>query len=513
MSSIEVEPISRSDDLVYMGKYSLLVCIFTELVMFSQLANTMYMVYAGTPPTIDHIFGCGVQNFTTNAEACQVIASCPEAKLELSRQFYGVCEQFKLYCDEHVEKFGTSLQMMGIMFGCLVFGHFSDVYGRKWPMVFCLFMCALFGYLSSCATNFSMFTMLRTILSFFNGGQSTISVVYMMENIPKRYRMCLSTLISFSPNVIILGVVAYIFQDWRTLSNSISVMLALPIFLTWWLHESPRWLMQKGNIEKAKDVLIKISEFDGRALPIDEHDLGDMLEMEHEQFRDSPKGSGTLQLFKDRKVAIGTLVIAFCFFSSTAINYGNMFNLGSLSGSIYLNSILIGLLRYSVSIACGALDYKFSWFNRKMSHFSCGVFSVIAVLTALIITFTGYDSSLRDVIRTCVMMSCAMTSQIIIVASVTSNELIPTSARAVSYSIAQLSSRLGIVIAPHLFALNNYFDNKYGYLPYVVLLVLALTDMIFFNTLIPETKNKPLEDHILKKKDTEMHLLKPQTGQ
>lgn len=51
-----------------------------------------------------------------------------------------------------------------------------------------------------------------------------ISVVYMIENIPKRTRGYVSTLISYSPNVILLGILAFFFQQWDRLALAIAFL-------------------------------------------------------------------------------------------------------------------------------------------------------------------------------------------------------------------------------------------------------------------------------------------------
>lgn len=38
---------AKLDDFVALGKYTLVVCIFSELMILQQLSNMLYMVYAG----------------------------------------------------------------------------------------------------------------------------------------------------------------------------------------------------------------------------------------------------------------------------------------------------------------------------------------------------------------------------------------------------------------------------------------------------------------------------------
>ncbi|CAO4379586.1 unnamed protein product [Caenorhabditis nigoni] len=500
---------SHSDDLLKMGRYSIFLCIFVEVAMLSQLSNTMLMVYAGASPTIK---SCGNISFSSNEEACASYNEhCKEQdNITFARQFYGITEQFKLLCeDAKLEKLGTSIQMIGVMLGCLVFGQIGDFYGRKKPMMFCLCMCFIFGIWSALSSDFKKFTIFRTILCFFNGGQSTISVVYMIENIPKRTRGYVSTLISYSPNVILLGILAFLFQEWDRLALVIAFLTVPAIVMLAFLHESPRWLMQKGKVAHAKKVFLAIEKFDGTPSSecLDGDELENFLEYEHDrQISEANTKVGKQHsfwhLFKTREIMTGTLVIAFTFFATTLINYSIMFNLGAVAGSIYVNSILIGLLRYSFSLFSGFMDYKFEKFNRKMCHGICSIVTISIIVAIIAFCLTNTTSTFSTLIRIGVLLSCAMTSQAIIVASIASNELMPTAIRSISYSTAQLCSRFGIVFAPHVFHLNLYTGIDFPVLPYAILLVIGLADFLCFRFLIPETKNKPLEDFIMNRTKT-----------
>uniref|UniRef100_A0A1I7XP98 MFS domain-containing protein n=1 Tax=Heterorhabditis bacteriophora TaxID=37862 RepID=A0A1I7XP98_HETBA len=340
------------DDFVVLGKYSILVCIMTEIAMLSQLSNTMYMVYAGAAPTIK---GCGNLTFSSQEEGCANIHLCGSSEINVHRQFYSINEEWVLYCeDDALVRRSTSMQMFGVMLGSLSMGQISDSFGRKWPSFISLLMMTLLGFASYFCNDLTQFTIIRTIQGVFLGAQSTVSVVYMVENIPKKSRMWISTTISYSPNVLLLGVIAYFFQEWRTLASVVSA-LTIPALV---------------------------------------------------------------------------LILSLNHFACVTVNYANMFNLGSLSGSIYLNSILIGSFRYITNLICGLLDLKLIWFGRK----------------------------------------------VVIVDSVAANELFPTSVRTLCYSFVQLFSRFGIIIAPYIFT----WAETWYLLPYVFLLTIAVLDLILF---------------------------------
>ncbi|VDM82290.1 unnamed protein product [Strongylus vulgaris] len=99
--------------------------------------------------------------------------------------------------------------------------------------------------------------MLRTVLGFFTGGLLGTYVVYKMEHIPKRHRLWVMAVIAFAPNFILLNGIAYLSHDWRTFQR-VLFFISSPAFV----HESPRWLIQKGRIEEARKVLQRIQRID-----------------------------------------------------------------------------------------------------------------------------------------------------------------------------------------------------------------------------------------------------------
>ncbi|VDL62520.1 unnamed protein product [Nippostrongylus brasiliensis] len=410
------------------------------------------------------IKGCGNVTFNSTDEACASMHLCDGVQLELESQFYSVNEEWDIHCERrYLERRSTSLQMFGVMIGSLSSGQISSSFGRKKPLVLCLAMTGVLSLATYFVTNLFQFTLIRFFLGIFTGGHSTVVMVYLLENIPKKSRMWINTAISYSPNVIILGVIAYFFQHWRRLALVISALHIPAVYL----HESPRWLVQRGKIREARRVILSIARIDGDKANIDERNLDKILQQEHDQLEIVGKKRHTYwHVFRKAHLALPVVIISFSFFASMVVNYANMFNLGSLSGSIYLNSILIGSIRYSTNLFCGLLDYRFICFGRKRAHTTCQ----LLVLGSLVITASVFYS-------------------------VTCNELFPTSVRTLCYSVVQLCSRMGIVIAPHVFSWNEIWP----YLPYTFMTIVTILDVILFEVLLPETKNKPLEDHIVKK--------------
>ncbi|KAK6026436.1 hypothetical protein OSTOST_07608 [Ostertagia ostertagi] len=116
--------VQHFDDFVVLGRYTMLVCLLTELAFLSQLSNTMYM--------------------------------------------------WDIHCERrYLERRSTSIQMFGVMIGSLSSGQISSSFGRKKPMVICLAMTGLLSLATYFVNDLVQFTIIRFVLGIFTGGHST----------------------------------------------------------------------------------------------------------------------------------------------------------------------------------------------------------------------------------------------------------------------------------------------------------------------------------------------------
>lgn len=54
--------------------------------------------------------------------------------------------------------------------------------------------------------------------------------------------------------------------------------------------------------------------------------------------------------------------------TTSIITYGLMFNFEKLSGSPFLNTIIIGSLRYTINLVVALIDIKFARVGRRLLH-------------------------------------------------------------------------------------------------------------------------------------------------
>jgi MFS family permease len=119
--------------------------------------------------------------------------------------------------------------MLGVLFGAVTFGQLSDLFGRKRTMLVAHFGMLVFNYWASTTTSIYYFTIVQTMAMCFVGGHNAVMHVFLIENVPIRLRILLTTMCSYSPNFVLLAIAAYFSQHWRTLLQVCS-LLNIPAF-------------------------------------------------------------------------------------------------------------------------------------------------------------------------------------------------------------------------------------------------------------------------------------------
>ncbi|VDK88699.1 unnamed protein product [Litomosoides sigmodontis] len=486
-------------DFFELGKYTGLLCLLYELLVVSQVSNLIYMIYGGAAVRVE---GCNDQLFTdmTPKEQCakyNIYVNATEGCSDpiLKADFQSVAYEFHYFCDSATKvKMSISLQMIGIMFGAMTFGQLSDMFGRRAILLFGTIGLIVSGLLSTFANNLIFFTIARFFVMFFTGGKHSVSYVFMMENLPAKHRMWMVTVITYSPNYIVFTGLAYLTGEWRLLSRVVALLTVLPGILLIFTYESPRWLIQKGKIDDARQALIGMGRCDNRNTPEHLQELDIFLDKERKRLEEAsgkPKTNYTYcHLFSTKSFASYSILFAYSLMITSIISYGLVFNMEKLSGSIYLNTIIVGSLRYGINLICAVIDIKFDWAGRCLLHgFSMFFISFSLGFVFLIVLF---GLNLQVITRITALSAAAMCSQIYILNAVTPSELFPTAIRNKEIGFIQTFNRVGNIIAPQIFVVGEFWTP----LPYLMMCLFALVEVIAFLWIVPETKGKPMPDRM-----------------
>ncbi len=390
----------------------------------------------------------------------------------------------------------AALLTIGCLVGALFTGSFTEKYGRKKVMRTTALLYIISALGCAFASSSVMLIIFRLLSGLAVGATSVVGPMYISEISPAHNR---GMLVSLNQFAITIGIVlAYVF-DYFMLemgSDSWRYMLGIPaIFGALYLNlilisfpESPRWLVSKGRMQEAEDVMMKIggeqlvkSELPQIERVISEEKIKDRLSLS--------------ELFKGKTgkvVLIGTLIAALQ--QITGINAVIMFApemfkaAGSAQGDSVMQAMVVGLVNFLMTIvALWLVDKKgrkslllwgaagmiislayLSWEFTKPSPFGIGV------LAALLVYISFFAASFAPVMW-------------VIISEVYPNR-IKGVAMSFSTAVSWLCTFLTVYFAPVIqgtLGLNHLFG---------IFAVFSVLAFVFVKIWIPETKGKSLEE-------------------
>jgi sugar porter (SP) family MFS transporter len=174
----------------------------------------------------------------------------------------------KVYNLDEISKGWTvSCIIIGCMIGCVLAGPLSSRFGRQKTLI----LTALIFLVSSlgCAltNNYSAFIAYRIIAGIAVGAASMLAPIYIAELSPPRHR---GKLVSLNLFAIFLGQSSAFYSNfflrdiagdnnWRWMLAVMAVPSFLLFVLLLFVPESPRWLAEKNQPERAMNILTRIN--------------------------------------------------------------------------------------------------------------------------------------------------------------------------------------------------------------------------------------------------------------
>lgn len=163
----------------------------------------------------------------------------------------------------------VSSWVLGIFVGAIVFGHYSDLKGRKKMFIFTLIWYAGFSVLTAFSWNFYSLLVLRFLAALGVGGEYSAVTAAMVEFIPTKHRGKASALVLAGASVgaILSSLFAAYFLNhfsegigWRLGFGAGGILAIAGIWVRYAVPESPRWLAARGRIREAEEIVDKVEQ-------------------------------------------------------------------------------------------------------------------------------------------------------------------------------------------------------------------------------------------------------------
>ncbi|XP_064091288.1 uncharacterized protein LOC135204990 [Macrobrachium nipponense] len=485
------------------GRWNILFFIcdaFCELIYPPHYLSGVYLApevgYTCIPPDYPNVTGvsensCSYYMNTTTAEGDAVREEhpCTDWVFDNSTYKSTLTSEFKLVCGQaYLKATYQGIPMMATIFTCTLTGYLSDRYGRKTVMVVTQIIHSILTLSIVFANDMTVILVLRFLQGIF-ATNSTYALA--LEACEVKWRSIVGILIAlpWALGMMAWGGIAYLIRDWRILQLSVSLPLFLRLGFHFFIDESPRWLILKGQEQRALKILHKAARLNGSQLPSDERLNEIFKEMQLEQNGETDKkktgakkqfSSYVPTLFRTPKIRFRTILLSIIMFTSALVYTGLTLSGDSYSTDPFLYIVLAGLMETPAYTVAAPL---INWLGRKKPAMFFFTFCGVVVLA---LAFIPDDVSW--LIMTLAMLGKLCNSMAFMVLFVYMNELFPTEVRMQGCGFAITMVCVGT-------AITSYVTDYLGpVIPWAPSVIFGLSSLVATLLLIPlpETRGMPM---------------------
>jgi SP family xylose:H+ symportor-like MFS transporter len=162
----------------------------------------------------------------------------------------------------------VSIALWGTVVGSIIIGKPGDVWGRKAMLFLCGILYLLSAFGCAFATTWSILLVSRFLGGLAIGAASVMAPMYIAEIAPGKLRgrlvavaqfnIVLGILVAFFSNMLIYRIMGDNPITWRWMFGVMALPAAAFFLLLFLVPESPRWLVKKSLVDKARSVLQKV---------------------------------------------------------------------------------------------------------------------------------------------------------------------------------------------------------------------------------------------------------------
>ncbi|XP_067657418.1 organic cation transporter protein-like [Haliotis asinina] len=397
-----------------------------------------------------------------------------------------VITQFDMVCDH--ASFRSHLNMVGfggMLAGAVTFGIITDIVGRKRTLLASGVIQMIFGIALAFSPNFILFAVFR----FFTGiaAMSTFMIAFVigLELVGPSKRTIAGIAIEFfwCFGLFVLALVAYFIREWTYLQIVMTIPSVFFIVYWWIIPESPRWLLSRGRVDEAEQIINKLARVNGRSLPKDV--------MKRVMLEDGPEMK-IWHMFTTPVLIVRGVVIFYQWFAINIIYYGLSLNVSNLSGDVFLNFTISSAVETAAYVMCIVLLERT---GRKKLYCASMLLGGVACIATLFPVIYG-DKSHTWITVSLAMVGKFGASAAFAVVYVFSAEIFPTVVRQSGIGACSVFEGVGGMVAPYISDLGVIVGgNLAEALPLIVFGVITVSAGLL-SLLLPETKNKKLPETI-----------------
>lgn len=260
--------------------------------------------------------------------------------------------------------------------------------GRRLSFFTCLATLITGGFLTSISNSFWTWAATRVVVGLTIPAIYQIPFIISLELVGPNYRsfVTVMTCSFYTMGLCMLAGVTYLIRDWRTLAVVTSAPFLLYILYWWFLPESPRWLLAKGRLGEANDILERLAKVNGKELPLSftqklrQRMMMSRSKSEEERLRSGP---GVLSLFKTPNMRLKTCLITLNWFANNMVYVGLSYYGPALGNEEHLSFFFSSLAEIPSYMACWVVMDR--W-GRRWPLCLCMVVAGISCITTVLLS-------------------------------------------------------------------------------------------------------------------------------
>jgi len=381
--------------------------------------------------------------------------------------------------------------LFGCILGCFTAGRLTDRYGRKKLLLLVAILFSITSIATAIAPSFTVFVSARFLGGLAVGGVSLLSPMYVSEVSPPSIRGRMGTLYQMS---IVIGIIVsyginFLLRNtsannWRWMFLTGVVPSAVFLFFILLAPESPRFLALTGKTDEAFAVLERIGGAQTAHVQIAE--IVATLHKEKQTWHGLLRPGVRLALL----VSAGLAILIHVSGVNTVIDYAPAIfqSAGWKVGAALASTLIVGITQFFFTlISFWVIDR----FGRKPLYIVGSVGMALSLLGLVATVLTG--SFQGPIVLALILTYIAFFGSCIgPVFWTLMPEIFPNDVRGMAMTVPVLIQWVANAMAVLLFPFAFHVIGKaftFGFLA-----LMALTQGIFTWLLVPETKNKRLEE-------------------
>ena len=400
-----------------------------------------------------------------------------------------ITEHFEL--DVHMQGFVVSNLVIGCILGAICAGALSDRFGRKKILIFAAFLFALSAILSALPRNIIDLVIARFIGGLAVGTASVLTPIYIAEISPAGIR---GRLVAINQLAIVTGIFITYLTNWLVVDIGptnwrwMFALEALPAgffaVALFFVPESPRFLTKLGRNDNALAILSRVGGYSHAKKIM--ADIQDSLEKEAGSIKEIFQPGFRAALMVGIILAVLSQwcgMVTIVYYAPTIFMKAGY----ESASSALLANVMIGLVNFLFTfVAIFSVDR----FGRK-GLLLIGLSGMFVAITLTGFIYQSEAISGKVILIPLLVFVGFYCMSIGAVTWVMLSEIFPTKIRGTAMSIATMSLWIANFILSQVFPwmIDTIEGNSF-----YIFGVVTFTGLIFTWKMIPETKNKTLEE-------------------